>query len=333
MQAFIVGWFEFLCKKFISLIVQQSTIMGSQGKKLREKLFDIYATNLSTVEPETKGIFRCPMCLKDFDRSALEVDQKLTFGHVIPEAVGGRIFTLECGACNHNIGGTYDSHVDKMKKLLDWIRRREGTKKLVHIKEGESDTAAYLLWEKGQMAVIKATNWDDPNYQTSSKRLGSQLKQGSFKFTITADSNLNCEWTILSAIHSAFLMMFYCFGYEYILSPEADIVRKIIHERKAPWEIGKMIKYVPIAFVNDSNKIPSAGVITEPKEMKSFVVILPCFSNSEYFQVISLPGFRSKKTFYNFMNSKNRTTGMITFTTINDGPWPKGICKAIWNGT
>jgi hypothetical protein len=307
--------------------------MGCQGRELREKLFDTYAANLSTVEPKTKDIFRCPMCLKDFDRSALEVDQKLTIGHIIPEAVGGKIFTLECGACNHNIGGTYDSHVDKMKKLIDWVRRREGTKKLIHLKGGESDTAAYLAWEKGQIAVIKATNWDDPNYHTSSKRLGSQFKQGSFKFTITAETRLNCEWTILSAIHSAFLMMFYCFGYEYILSPEADIIRKIILERKAPWEISKMRVYVPITFV-DNHGIPSAGVLTEPKEMKSFVVILPCFSNEEYFQVISLPGFQSERTFHNFINSKKRTAGKITitFTTIKDVPWSKGICKALWEG-
>ena len=123
-----------------------------------------------------------------------------------------------------------------------------------------------------------------------------------------------------------------CFGYEYILSPEADIVRKIIYERKAPWEIGKMIKYMPIAFVNNY-KIPSAGVITEPEEMKSFVVILPCFTNAEYIQVISLPGFRGERTFYNFMNSKKGTADVITFTTINNGPRPKGICKALWNVT
>jgi hypothetical protein len=277
------------------------------------------------------GTLPCPLCLKDFDRSALEVDQKLTIGHIIPEAVGGKIFTLECGECNHNIGGTYDSHVDKMKTLIDWVRRREGAKKLIHLKGDESDTAAYLAWEKGPMAVIKATNWNDPNYQIYSKRLGSQFKQGSFKFTITAETRLNCEWTILSAIHSAFLMMFYCFGYEYILSPEADIIRKIITERKAPWEISKMSVYVPITFV-DNHEIPSAGVLTNPKKMKSFVVILPCFSTEEYFQMIPLPGFKSERTFRNFINRKKRTAGeiTITFTTIKDVPCSKGICKALW---
>jgi hypothetical protein len=285
------------------------------------------------VEPKTKDIFRCPMCLKDFDRAALEDDQKLTLGHIIPEAVGGKVFTLECGECNHNIGGTYDSHVNKMKKLIDWVRRREGTKKLIRLKGGESDTAAYLSWGKGPMAFIEATNENDPNYQICSKRLGPQFMQGSFKCQITAETRLNCEWTILSAIHSAFLMMFYCFGYEYILSPEADIIRKIIHERNAPWEISKMIVYVPITFV-DNHIIPSVGVLTEPKKMKSFIVILPCFSTKEYFQMISLPGFRSERTFHNFINLKKRTTGngkiTINFATVKDVPFSHGICKAFW---
>jgi hypothetical protein len=130
---------------------------------LRERLFDIYAANLSDMEPGTKETFRCPMCLKDFDRSALQIDQKLTLGHIIPEAVGGRIRTLECGKCNHTIGGTYDAHVDHMKKLIDWAHRKDGTKRLIRLKEDDSDTAAILSWEKGPIAAIKATNWGDPN--------------------------------------------------------------------------------------------------------------------------------------------------------------------------
>lgn len=97
--------------------------MGCKGKESREKLFDICAANLSDVEPETKDIFRCPICLRDFDRLALEVDQELTFGHIVPGAVGGKICTLECGTCNHTIGSAYDSHVDRIKKLVDWEKQ------------------------------------------------------------------------------------------------------------------------------------------------------------------------------------------------------------------
>jgi hypothetical protein len=307
--------------------------MGRQGRELREKLFDIYAMNLSTVEPNTEDIFRCPMCLKDFDRSALEDNQKLTFGHIIPEAVGGKVFTLECGECNHNIGGTYDSHIDKMKNLIDWLKRREGAKKLISLRDDESNTAAYLSWGKWPMAFIEATNKNDQNYQIYIKRSWPKFVQGSSKLTITGKVHLNCNWTILSAIHSAFLMMFYCFGYEYILSPEADIIRKIIHERKASWEISKMIRYAPITLV-DNHRIPSAGVLVEPKNMKSFVVIFPCFSTEEYFQVIALPGFQSEETFHNLINLKNGTEGEITinFFANGEGPCSIGVCKAFWEG-
>ena len=93
------------------------------------------------------------------------------------------------------------------------------------------------------------------------------------------------------------------------------------------------ILYVPITFV-DNQIIPTVGVLTEPKKMKSFIVILPCFSTKEYFQMISLPGFQSETTFHNFINLKRepQVNGKITinFATVKDVPFSNGICKALW---
>lgn len=306
--------------------------MGCQGQELRQKLFDIYASNLSDIKPGTEDIFRCPTCLRDFDRSALDlapkVDNMITFGHIIPETVGGTIRTLECGKCNSTIGSNYDRHVANLKTQIDWASMKEGTRKLAVMKN--SNVKVHFSWEKGPTAIIKATNWNDPNY----KKLGSQIREhGDFSDTFTVSFLQSIrERRVIAAIHSAFLMMFYCFGYEYILSPEADIIRKIIHEGKAPWEVGKMETHMPII---PDFPAPSAGILKKPKNMKSFVVLLPCFYKEGYFQVIFFPGFNGMETFNNYLKARNETAGNINIniTVTNKGPCPRDFCKALWEGT
>lgn len=109
-------------------------------------------------------------------------------------------------------------------------------------------------------------------------------------------------------------MMFYCFGYEYTLSPEADIVRKIINDGKAQWPIGAMEGHRPAIYWAPA---PSAGVLRSPEKMKSFVVLLPCFYTEGHVQMVFLPGFSSIDTFTNFINWRVENNGEKLNLNIN----------------
>ncbi|HWQ18623.1 MAG TPA: HNH endonuclease, partial [Methanotrichaceae archaeon] len=254
-------------------------------QEIREKLFDIYAINLSQAVPGIRDTFRCPICLRDFNRSDLEADQALTLGHIIPDALGGSIYTLECGKCNSSIGAAYDSHAANMKKFRDWLNMKEGAEKFVRISDGVSTVSAMASWEADHKLVIKATDWEDPNYKEQAKRMF--LQQNNPSFTLNLNSKSIPERETISTIHSAFLMMFYCFGYEYLLSSEADIIRTIINEHKAPWDIRKMVADMmeTLPF-----PIPAAGVIREPQDIKSFIVILPNPEDAERARIVFFPG-------------------------------------------
>jgi hypothetical protein len=234
------------------------------------------------------------MCLKDFDRSALVVDQALTLGHIIPKNAGGHMTTLECGDCNSKIGSKYESHVANMREAIAWAQREVGTERLVRFKANDKSSAAIISYEDGPTAIIKATNSSDPNYQAVTEELKayaanpSELKMG---YSFDTRSALNNR--VLSAVHAAFLMMFYCFGYEYILSPEANFVRKIINEGNAPWPLNYMesrSRNVP------EMRAPSVGVIRKPEDIKSLAAILPCFYDEKYVQAIVLPGIDGMNT-------------------------------------
>lgn len=250
-------------------------------------MFDIYSDNLSKAIPEITDTFRCPICLKDFDRSDLDVGQALTFAHVIPGAAGGKMGVLECGTCNHHIGTAYDSHVAEEKEFSDWLTRVEGSKMFVYI----DGVPVYTTWK--EMAFdIKPVNSKEPRYKKRFKELDTQLSMtGTAQLKIKINEKHNAKKRDLSLIHSAFLMMFFCFGYEYILSPAADIVRQIIQCGKCSWDISNMIFNMQSGL---PFPIPAAGVLKSPHEICSFMVAMPSMINSVSTRLVFFPGFGSE---------------------------------------
>lgn len=228
-------------------------------------------------------------------------------------------------------------HIDNWRKFLDWVSRRAGTHWPTRITVENTSASAYTIWngvDSGSFTTA-AKKGIDPNYQNLMWKLQEQMQRlGKVEFTMNMQVLSIPKMRVLSTIHSAFLMMFYCFGYEYALSPEADIVRKIILEEQEPWPIGKMESYSPIIA---DLPVPSAGVIRTPKEIKSFVVILPCPYTDDYSQVVILPGFNGMKTYANYLNKRHKNAKKINFNvTVTGGspnrvPSPKGFCKALWN--
>lgn len=299
------------------------------GQKQREKLFDVYARNLSETIPGMKDTFRCPICLKDFNRSALKVDQMLTLGHIIPDALGGSLCTLECGTCNSMIGSVYDSHASNMKNFKDWLNMKEDANKFVRINAGNSVASAMASWGPKRELVIKPTNWKDTNYKKQIQQMFTQQINPSF--TINVNSKSIPERVTISTIHSAYLMMFYCFGYEYILSPEANFIRTIINYERSPWKKEKML-----SVINGTPPfpIPAAGVIREPKDIRSFVVLLPHPENAEQTRLVFFPGLGLKgiASFNRFMKLRDEAVDRIDvkMRVTREGPSPNGFFEAFW---
>jgi len=77
-------------------------------------------SDLIAIRPDVRDVIWCPLCLRPFERSALERsapdDNKLDEEHIIPEKLGGKIITLTCKKCNNDDGGQIDSYfVQKVK--------------------------------------------------------------------------------------------------------------------------------------------------------------------------------------------------------------------------
>jgi hypothetical protein len=241
---------------------------------------------------------------------------------------------LECGECNHSIGTAYDSHLASEKEDAKWGSGVDGSRKLIKLKIEDKDAAAYGVWDGSKLA-FKATDWKDPNYNQLMDRFAAKLCQNrNVEFNMTFSQRYIPEKRNISLIHTAFLMMFHCFGYEYILSEEANIVRNIIRYEKCSWDIGKMITTMnlPPGFI-----MPAAGVIKQPRRIRAFFVVLPSLIDENSAMAIFLPGFdkAGEKSFQRLLalRTPKETQIDVKFDAVVSDPFKNGFCRMLWQGT
>lgn len=316
--------------------------MTNARRKRREELFDIYAANLSKTEYGITDTFRCPICLKDFDRTALNLNQAITIGHVFPEATGERLYTLECGKCNHNIGTVYDSHRVNEKRYREWKSGEEGIRRFVHINYENIKVPATLSW-KGKWLQMRPVGEKEPKYTKYYSNITSkQQQQAKLSFSFDIETKYNPTNRDKSLIHSALLMMFYCFGYEYISNPSVGIVRSVISGIKTVYQPSQMIAYTDIPSI----ALPAVAVIRKPSDISSFVVIAPADKFMSKVRAIFLPGLDDlgEEKFKHLLelqipsgtkeNIKNVLASTATITNATefnlDDETQYGFCKKFW---
>lgn len=86
----------------------------SKQQTRKERLFDLYAANLSAGRPEHQNLFGCPLCLRLFERSAI-ANEQVTLEHIVPSGKGAANETLTCKACNYTTGSRLDT--DLLKRI------------------------------------------------------------------------------------------------------------------------------------------------------------------------------------------------------------------------
>lgn len=279
--------------------------MSKCKKKLKDELFTLYAKNLSIYSPEFSDTFLCPICLKMFDRNELD---KLACAHVFPEKLGGRLLTLSCSECDNKIGSEFNWHAVEEKKVRTWVKEPK---------------YARFIPQNGQIANIMS-EWDlekstisiyppkgmpkDVWYRWINEIRGNSSDGGPYKFSIEMKQPAFIPTKRdISYIHSAFLMIFYQFGYEYILSPNADIMRQMFNGNDLSWKPSKLVR--PLNKAPESQKqhldYPLIGIVIEPKELCSFAVFLPSLNAGDSANVVYLPGIN--ENFYNLYGYLERS--------------------------
>ena len=292
--------------------------MSSSRSSKRERLFSLYARNLSIYFPEITDKFLCPIYLNLFTRDALSSKPpEIALAHVVPKSLGGRLCTLVSRKCDNTIGSAFDSHVAKEKELHDW-------------EHGATVVSGRVKYERSAAGVEirrRSTTFEFRNVpQQSRPKSWKQFLEAAasdwanFTFSVEVPMYSPMKRDV-SLLYSAFLMMFYFFGYEYVLSSNTDLVRQVILGNDTSLDWHKGIFSIPRSQSETMPSLPSVSILVEPKDIRSFLVALPSPREDEATRCVLLPGFGDKgKEAYNRILSLTQPFGNFKATLIPGNP-------------
>ena len=203
-------------------------------------MFEYLRLDISRVSNTSPQDIPCPLCLTPMSLEWIDLPEpRVTKEHIIPDELGGTTTTLTCKDCNNNHGTQLDSHLIQMIRCTDSLSG-DG----IRLLSGRLGLA-------GKRVPVDI-DWKVPTGTTEFKMrpndpaLPAQIHQFMSKEPDTIEIEVNLKYipcrASLAILRIAYLAMFKCMGYSYILSPAADRVRQtIINYQKPPAEVDGVI--------------------------------------------------------------------------------------------
>lgn len=185
--------------------------------------FDFFRKSLAAAGMSTadENALICPLCWQETPYDDLSLE------HMVPGSVGGKQTTLTCRKCNNDHGCDLDSHLTQYQRVKDAFQGHGTLKTKMNINGHEM--IANLKWGDGQKnfhVVGKATN------PAASDASQEEFKAGNVEninVTLYFDYNKNNFNT--AVLRAAYLILFKCYGYEYVRHDIVQTIRKRIIDR------------------------------------------------------------------------------------------------------
>jgi hypothetical protein len=281
--------------------------MSKQAK--REKLFRLYADNLSMHFPELHNVFLCPICLNLFPQEALYTvedarDAQLTVEHIIPEAAGGEIYTLTCKNCNNQIGGSQlDSHLIRKLRADDLNLRDKPVRVWAQVRGYGVEVELYT--RDKHLEIYSLSNAPGPNPSVKGLiEFLQKVRQETGRISVTpgivpSRDSVGKEDRLSFALNKrlsydplrlkcailkvGYLLMFHFFGYEYVLHKNLQQVQAQI---LSP-DNDSIVSQAIFPLEQTSPNPNGVNLLYQPKPKRCFFVTLAISGN--FFGVV-LPG-------------------------------------------
>ena len=211
--------------------------MAKSGK--HKAIFDAGALALSKIE-NTEGVYRCPICQRDFSERAISRDAPddycLTLEHAPPKSIGGWEVALTCKKCNNGLGSRLDSHISAREQFFCFIdpKRQEPktfTGKITIGGKADLPTNIQISGKIGARVAVRAGLNNHPISLITAKdhlsKAFSSRDEVDLTFSVpTYDERL----AKLGFLKSAFLCLFAKFGYTYAISKPARYIIETFQE-------------------------------------------------------------------------------------------------------
>ncbi len=189
-----------------------------KARDLKKLVFDKLVKNLTQIVGFDVNYILCPICTRDFHKL-----DNLTFGHIIPESLGGRRRTLVCTECDNRLGHQAESH------LKNFLLAEEGSLGLSFL-QGSLEISG--------VRINQATKWDVKKGGTTEFSVGKnndpkkielfqeKLRNNPDKIELKLRLNYNPIRVKIAHIKIGYLACFDEIGYRYVLSENTKLIRE-----------------------------------------------------------------------------------------------------------
>lgn len=261
-------------------------------KPNKRTLFDRYSLNLAFYKPDLRGYFMCPLCLRVFSEDALH-SKLLTEEHIFPRAVRGgyNLITITCKRCNSVSGSQLEKYLAEYFKILSFRNMEEGQRTRIRLTTGEGEIGGDVEF-RGRIVLL----YDNEGVSNPKKQdkfynyLQSMVGKTGWKLRIQKRFDYKHNRYRAAILRVAYLIMFYYFGYEYILNPNLELVRRQIAEpdkKSLPeWFI---IRWLEDFSLPNLGK-PTVSIVIRPQKLRSFLVTFVLKGKQPQSYGIIMPG-------------------------------------------
>lgn len=198
----------------------------------RYQLAKALSAHLVNLAPELDGKFQCPTCMRAFNIHPSSTD--ITAAHILPEAAGGKKWTLLCEKCNKNFGKSQDKWFGEYLNVL--LNEKASfldvkTKSKYIEVNGEKVSGRIFVSNDDTINIILPTNHNPPG-KVDSLCLGPEVEIKFVPELVKHELEIS-----LGYLTAAYLMWFDALGYNWIYQSGLDVVREqILNPNEKTWK-------------------------------------------------------------------------------------------------
>ncbi len=205
-----------------------------KGLNRRKLVFDRYSDHLShlidngdlgDLKLEDGKSYICPICTNQFSEADLNADSSnmLTLEDSPPDSLGGKKIALTCKACNSACGHDLDFHIQERMLELD-------AKEFLPNSTQKGKTTIDGVTVNSEVRVkdnkIEVVFTDKNNNPEKTKEYLKKVIPNEMVTVEPKPSRVDSEKFQIALLKSAYVLAFAKFGYNFILNPCFNIVRK-----------------------------------------------------------------------------------------------------------
>jgi len=250
-----------------------------------EKCVPLFSPGTKMLSPY--HLYVCPLCLNNYfaeSKEGIIGNSEFSIDHLPPESVGGEFQIITCKRCN-NKAGEYEAELGKLIDFGSKPDKKYGSifpKTMVKSKETGEAFHAIVKRLPGTTSIV--FNDEAKKHNEELKNFLARLHGGKLRSLVLSVPSPDLEKIGKAILKSAYLLCFAWWGYEFVFSRNAEMIRKVLrNEANYPTRI-------PTVWNSSGGDGISQGISIKSKDgnREAFIASFRLKGNNENFMVSTL---------------------------------------------